>query len=144
MAREELGHVSTLRKERRRAYHREHGRTDADGLARVAPSQVDARRLELRLAAHLADAERRLQGAEAARARELLDETLEMADRAGSFGSFSGALEERDADVIAEALADAYLEGAERSDDAERVLILQRLAERAILRLAWLRSLLAT
>ncbi|OAE99909.1 rubrerythrin family protein [Bradyrhizobium centrolobii] len=144
MAREELGHVSTLKKERRRAYHREHGRKDADGLARVAPSQVDARRLELRLAAHLADAERCLQGAAAARARELLDETMEMADRAGSFGSFSGALELRDAEVIAEALADAYLEGAERSDDAERVQILQRLAERAILRLAWLRSLSAT
>lgn len=144
MAREELGHVSTLRKERRRAYHREHGPKDADGLARVAPSQVDARRLELRLAAHLADAERCLQGAAAARARELLDETMEMADRAASFGSFSGALEQRDAEVIAEALADAYLEGAERSDDAERVQILQRLAERAILRLAWLRSLSAT
>ncbi|WP_445222521.1 ferritin-like domain-containing protein [Bradyrhizobium sp. Pa8] len=143
MAREELGHVSTLRKERRHAYHREHGRTDADGWARVAPSQVDARRLELRLATHLADAERCLQGAAAARARELLDETMEMADRAGSFGSFSGALEQRDAEVIAEALADAYLEGAERSDDADRVKILQRLAERAILRLAWLRSLSA-
>jgi hypothetical protein len=62
MAREELGHVSTLRKERGRAYHREHGRKDADGLTRVAPSQVDARRLELRLTAHLADAERCLQG----------------------------------------------------------------------------------
>lgn len=143
MAREELGHVSTLRKERRRAYHREHGRTDADGLARVTPSQVDARRLELRLAAHLADAERCLQGAAAARARELLDETMEMADRAGSFGSFSGTLAQRDAEVIAEALADAYLEGAERSDDADRVQILQRLAEMAILRLAWLRSLSA-
>lgn len=144
MAREELGHVSTLRKERRRAYHHEHGRRDADGLPKVAPLQVDARRLELRLAAHLADAERCLQGAAAARARELLDETMEMADRAGSFGSFSRALEKRDAEVIAEALADAYLEGADRSDDAERVQILQRLAERAILRLAWLRSLLAT
>ncbi|WGD55034.1 ferritin family protein [Bradyrhizobium sp. CB1650] len=144
MAREELGHVSTLRKERRRAYHREHGQKDADGLARAAPSRVDARRLELRLAAHLSDAERCLHGAEAARAHELLDETMEMADRAGSFGSFSGALERRDAEVIAEALADAYLDGAERSDDAERVQILQRLAERAILRLAWLRSLLAT
>jgi rubrerythrin len=136
MAREELGPVSTLRKQPRRTYHLEHGRTDAYGLARVAPWQVDARRLELRLAAHLADAECCLQGAAAARARELLDETMEMADRAGSFGSFSGALERRNAEVIAEALPDAYLEGAERSDDAERVQILQRLAERAILKLA--------
>jgi len=75
---------------------------------------------------------------------ELLDETMEIADRAGSFGSFSGALEQRGAEVVAEALADAWLEGAERSDEAKRVQILQRLAERAILRLAWLHSLWAT
>ena len=31
MAREELGHVSTLRRERRRAYHKEHGKPDEGG-----------------------------------------------------------------------------------------------------------------
>jgi hypothetical protein len=66
---------------------------------------------------------------------------MRMADEARDFGSFPGALEQRDALTIAEALADAYLEGAERSGDAERVETLQHLAERAISRLAWLRSL---
>jgi rubrerythrin len=141
MAREELGHVSTLRKERRRAYHREHDRGQGGEPGRAAPSQVDARRLELRLAAHLADVERRLEGPAATRTRELLDETIEMADEARNFGSFPGALEQRDAQTIAEALADAYLEGAESSDHETRVQALQGLAEKAIARLAWLRSL---
>ncbi|MGX4803286.1 hypothetical protein [Bradyrhizobium guangdongense] len=47
-----------------------------------------------------------------------------MAEEAGDFGSFPGALERRDPEAIAEALAEAYLEGAERSDDAEPVEIL--------------------
>ncbi len=59
MAKGELGHVATLRKERRRAYHLEHDRKQG-GDAHRAASQVDARRLELRLAAQLADIERRL------------------------------------------------------------------------------------
>ncbi len=139
MAREELGHVAKLRKERRRAYHREHDRKQEG----AAPAHVDARGLELRLAAHLANLQRGLDGPAAARTRELLDQTMEMADEAGDFGSFAGALEQRDAEVIAEALADAYLEGAERSGDAERVEKLQRLAENAISRLAWLRSIAA-
>jgi rubrerythrin len=140
MAHEELGHVSMLRKERRRAYHREHGRTESD-VAQAAAQRVDARRLELRLAAQLADIERRLEGPAANRARELLDETMRMADDAGDFGRFPGALEQRDPQSIAEALADAYLEGAEKSDSSTRVDQLQRLAKAAIARLAWLRSL---
>lgn len=44
---------------------------------------------------------------------------------------------------IAEALVDGYLDAAELSDDAARVEALQRLAETAISRLAWLRSLAA-
>src|SRR5512139_3028884 len=49
MAREELGHVSTLRKQRRLAYHRER---DARAKTR---DQVDAGALERCLATHLAD-----------------------------------------------------------------------------------------
>jgi rubrerythrin len=141
MAREELGHVATLRKERRRAYHREHDRKRGDESGNAAPSRVDARRLELRLAAQLADVERRLAGAAATRARELLDETTRMAEEAGDFGNLPAALERGDAQTVAEALADAYLEGAENSDDQRRIDALQGLAERAIARLAWLRSL---
>jgi rubrerythrin len=137
MAKEELGHVATLRKERRRAYHREHDWKSADGV----PAQVDARRLELRLAAQLADLERRLTGPAAARTRELIEETSGMAEEAAGFGRFPNAVGGTDALEIAEALVDGYLDGAERSDDATRVETLQRLAEKAISRLAWLRSL---
>ncbi|MDX3968324.1 MAG: ferritin family protein [Bradyrhizobium sp.] len=140
MAKEELGHVATLRKERRRAYHREHDRVRAEE-ARLPAERIEARRLELCLATHLAALERRLEGAAAVRTRELLEKTMRMADEVGDLGRFPGALEQRDAQTIAEALADAYLEGAERSDEAQRVEALQHLAERAISRLAWLRSL---
>jgi rubrerythrin len=142
MAREELVHVSMLRKERRRAYHLEHDRKDESDSAHEAMKRVNARRLELRLAAQLADIERSLAKPAADRARELLDETMKMAEQAGDFGSFPGTLEQRDAQSIAEALADAYLEGAESSDSSGRVDQLQRLAEGAIARLAWLRSLI--
>jgi rubrerythrin len=121
MAKEELGHVATLRKERRRAYHREHDQRSGEGPSGEAESRVDAQRLELRLAAQLADIERRLAGPAAVRAKELLDQTMGMAEQAGDFGSFRGALEQRDTQVIAEALTDAYLEGAENSDDETRV-----------------------
>jgi rubrerythrin len=141
MAKEELGHVSTLRKERRRAYHNEHDRKREDETGRAAPSQVDARGLELCLAAHLEGTERRLTGPYAARAHELFDETRRMADEVSGFGKFPGAPEQQDPLAIAEALADAYLQGAENSDDESRVKELQGLAEKAIARLAWLRSL---
>ena len=145
MAHEELRHISILRKERRRAYHRERDATRAtqkDSLAAGrAKDQTDAARLELRLAAHLADLERRLSGEVASRTRELLDETMTMSADAAGIGRFPAALEHSDAQTIAEALADAYLEGAEKSDDQARIEALQGLAEKAIARLAWLRSL---
>jgi rubrerythrin len=143
MAEEELGHVATLRKERRRAYHREHDQRSGERPSGEAQSRVDARKLELRLAAQLADIERRLAGPAALRAKELLDQTMSMAAEAGHVGSFPGALEQRDAEAIAEALADAYLEGAENSNDETRVKALQDMAAKAIARLAWLRSLAA-
>jgi len=75
------------------------------------------------------------------RTQELIDETMRMADESGGFGSFPAALERKDSLEIAEALVEAYLDGAERSDDAAHMQSLQRRAERAISRLAWLRSL---
>jgi rubrerythrin len=138
MAHEELGHVATLRKERRRAYHREHART---GPGVVTAKQVDAHTLELRLAALLADLEHRLSGAAATRTHELLEETRQMSEGAAGFGRFPAALEQGDAETVAEALAEGYLEGAEKSGDQVRVEALQGLAAKAIARLAWLRSL---
>jgi rubrerythrin len=141
MAREELGHVSKLRKERRRAYHKEHEETERRRRGDTGVMQIDARALELRLAAQLADLERGLDGAAATRTRELREETMQMSQKADGIGKLPIALEQRDAETISEALADAYLEGAESSDDQTQVVLLQGLAERAIARLAWLRSL---
>ncbi|MCA6107088.1 ferritin-like domain-containing protein [Bradyrhizobium cenepequi] len=140
MAREELVHVATLRKERRSAYRREHKERTSEGAA-DAIAQVDAGALESRLAVRLADLEARLQGHSRSRVHELCEEAQLMSTRAAGLGSFPAALQETDAQTIAEALTDAYLDGAERSDDPTRLELLQMLAQRAIARLAWLRSL---
>jgi rubrerythrin len=137
MAKEELGHVSTLRKERRLAYHGQRGAQGAEGDARI-----DAGALEQCLAVKLVEMEGTLDPPVARRMSELVAETLAMACEATSL-QLPRALERMDAVEIAEALADAYLEGAERASDAAHVGSLQRLAEKAIARLAWLRSLVA-
>jgi rubrerythrin len=139
MASEELGHVAALRKERRRAYHREHDRTQVPS---QSGRQVDAGILERCLVTYLTEVERRLEGASVNRAREFLQETTEMSAWADGFGRFPATLEQADAQTIAEALTDAYLEGAERVADQARLEILQELAARAIARLAWMRSLI--
>jgi rubrerythrin len=141
MAREELGHVAMLRRERRRAYHKEHEEAGRSGRGDRDMMQIDARALELRLAAHLADLERALNGTAATRTRELLEETMQMSGKTEGVGKFPASLEQRDAETISETLADAYLEAAENSNDQTQVVLLQGLAERAIARLAWLRSL---
>lgn len=142
MAREELGHVATLRKERRRAYHKEHEETERSGRDGTGLVQIDARALELRLAAQLGDLERGLGGAAAIRTRELLEETMQMSRKTEGIGKFPASLEQQDAEAISEALADTYLEAAESSTDQTQVFLLQGLAEKAIARLAWLRSLM--
>ncbi|PSO17103.1 ferritin family protein [Bradyrhizobium sp. MOS003] len=140
MAKEELGHVATLRKERRRAYHHEHDRSSAD-TSTPRPPQIDAKRLELRLVAQLGDIEQRLTGPAAVRTRDMRQQTIEMAAAAAGLGSFPASMEQKDPLEIAEALVDGYLDGADRSSDAAHLESLQHLAERAISRLAWLRSL---
>ncbi len=49
-----------------------------------------------------------------------IDKTMRMADEAGDFGSFPAARERRDAQTIAEALADAYLEGTRSARTTRR------------------------
>jgi rubrerythrin len=141
MAREELGHVAILRKERRRAYHGEHDAQRQALRAGAAPDQIDAGVLERRLAAQLAALEKQLDDASADRVRELVQETASMSAEARGFGRFPAEAEQRDAQAISELLADAYLDGAEASNDPERLASLQTLAERAIARLAWIRAL---
>lgn len=140
MAREELGRVSILRKERRRAYHREHPGPHRASVAEAVPEKIDAAALELRLARLLAELGTRLQGAAAAHASQLSRESVEMSEQTAEVGSFSALLAERDAPTVAEALVDAYLEEAEITHDAEKLALLQKLAETAIARLAWLRT----
>lgn len=69
MAKEELGHVATLRKERRRAYHQQHERDIAEASTTPQPL-IDARRLEFRLAAQLGEIEQRQSGPAAVRTRD--------------------------------------------------------------------------
>jgi len=140
MAGEELRHVATLRKERRRAYHREHDKVQP-ARDTITQGQVDAGALERRLAAQLTDLQRGLTGAPAERAGELLRETTAMSAEAAGFGRFAAGLQQGDAQTVGEALADAYLEGAEGARDPEHLESMQFLAQRAIARLAWLRSL---
>jgi rubrerythrin len=141
MAREELGHVSALRKERRRAYHREHQGMHAGGPRGVAAEPIDAGELERHLAERLSELQHALAGAPAVRAHELAVETAAMTVEAKGLGRFPASLAQGDAEALAEALVDAYLESAEAAGDANRLESLQRLAARAIARLAWLRSL---
>jgi hypothetical protein len=63
-----------------------------------------------------------------------------MSAQAEGFGRFPANLEQADAKTIAETLVDAYLEGAESSDDPGRLEFPQALAGRAIARLAGLRG----
>ncbi|CCE02904.1 ferritin family protein [Bradyrhizobium sp. STM 3809] len=140
MAREELGHVATLRKERRRAYHREHDAKRASS-AVTSGESVTAGRLEHRLAELLGAMAARRRGAQADRLRALAQDAATMATDAADMIHLPGALAQADAAVIAEALADAYLDHAERATEPAQLDRLQRLAAQAIARLAWLRSL---
>lgn len=143
MAREELGHVATLRRERRRAYHDEltgKGEQTLSRAAHAAERMVDARMLELRLAERLGGSDH-LPWAAGKRLAELRQEALDMAGQSAGIGNVPAAIAERDAQAIAEALADIYLAAAETAGDERRVDVLQSLAMKAIARLAWLRSL---
>lgn len=140
MAGEELGHVAILRKARRRAYRQE---PDAVRPGEAPAERIDAGALERRLAGRLEQLESAFDPVQAERIRELADEARSMSGQADGFGRFPASLEERDAETIAEALTDAYLEGAETSDNAAHLETLQALAGRSIACLAWLRSLSA-
>jgi rubrerythrin len=138
MAAEELGHVTILRKERRRAYHHEH---PAAKDTSIGADQIDAGQLERLLGARLQGMNVGPDCAKAERIRELAQEALRMSVVAMGFGSFPPSVAQSGAQTMAEALADAYLEGAEVSSDIARLETLQILAGSAIARLAWLRSL---
>ncbi|MBR0847934.1 ferritin family protein [Bradyrhizobium diazoefficiens] len=140
MAGEELGHVSILRKARRRAWRQE---PDAARAGNATAAPIDAGSLERRLAGQLEQLKDGLEPVLAGKMGELAGEARLMSAEADGFWQFPADLAQSDAETIAESLTDAYLEGAERSNDPARLTSLQALAARAITRLAWLRSLSA-
>jgi rubrerythrin len=144
MAHEELEHVATLRRERRRAYHAQ--RSTAPGLVSENDIFTDLERLERRLAQRLellattagpSDAARLREAAAAAwsTAGELRVEPLSMSEAETPAGE-----KPEDVVVLSELLVDRYLAAAERVRDEAALTRAQRLAGRAINRLTWLRA----
>lgn len=145
MARQELQHAWDLRRARRHAYH-------AEGLTRSA--RGDARMLstlgqmELRLAQQLEKAAAGMKAASAEELRQLSKEAREAGialtgtSPAGNADEADTVAENRD-DILttAERLVEDYLEISDRSKDEAEIAQAQRLAERAVLRLAQLRAL---
>lgn len=144
MAREELEHVSVLRRARRQAYHAERPTRLRDGATSVDTLLALTVTLERRLADALGQLSGRLAGEDAARARELAAQTHEMAEEAAGLSPAQGdsaAPDDLDALAIAERLVETYLDIGDRSRDEAVVARAQDLAREAIARLAWLRLL---
>lgn len=137
MAREELGHVATLRRERRRAFHA--ARADAHGDADPDEASLERRLADLLepLAAEAAPTEQaRLRAyAQEAKQRAL---ALEESPIRTSAGSHLPALPD-DPVALAELLTERYLEAADGLRDEQELARVQDLAGRAIARLVWLR-----
>lgn len=147
MAREELEHVSLLRRERRRAYH------SAGGKERPArrPTPVDilaeAAKLESQLASQLEDIRAHYSSEAQARLRELAQLSRQMAGSSrpqtvqptGMHQHSSSNIE----DILptAEYLIECYLEAADSSTDEMALNRAQELAKAAITRLASLRAI---
>lgn len=127
MAKEELGHVAAFRRERRKAFHAMRGET-ATPQARQAAAD-----LELRLA-------KALDESPGGHFAELAAEARAMAVESRKFGLQAGGPKDGSAAALAEALVDAYLEGVDASEDEDQLHAVQQLAERAVRRLAALRS----
>jgi len=143
MAHEELGHVATLRRERRKAFHAERRQTDTssergyDGNDLAVLERRLAELLEP-LAARAPEPERMRLNDFAQEARRYADEierTPIAVNRATSVRQVPG-----DAVILAELLTDRYLEAGDVLRDEEALGRVQELAGRAIARLAWLRS----
>ena len=140
MAHEELGHVATLRRERRKAFHderrqsdatREGGGPDSAALERSLADLLESRADE----APAPERDRLLKFADEARhhARELDQSPIPMSRSA--VHSLPN-----DPVVLAELLTERYLEAGDVLRDEEALGRVQALAGRAVARLAWLRS----
>jgi len=143
MAHEELGHVATLRRERRKAFH-----TERDQIGDGAParhSRDEPAALERRLAELLdslaagASPQERSQLEELAREARgharTLDETPGLPVAAGSRKAVPD-----DPVALAELLTELYIEAGDAVGDEKALQQVQAMAGRAIARLAWLRN----
>lgn len=143
MAREELGHVATLRRERRRAFHANRPRTGGKSTS-LEPVQDEAS-LERRLAdlleplaVHASDAGRVRLMALVHEARWHATE-LENSPIGEPTVSPLQVLPDRPV-ALAELLTERYLEAADIVRDERELVRVQMLAGRAVARLAWLRA----
>jgi hypothetical protein len=142
MAHEELEHVATLRRERRRAFHAQ--RSISSG-ATERREIADLERLERRLAQRLEQMAKTAEPDEAERLRDAARNALgtagELAIEPLPIDSKASTGEDPDDPVaLSELLVDLYLEAAERIRDEAALARAQRLAGGAISRLAWLRA----
>lgn len=143
MAHEELGHVATLRRERRKAFHSERQRVGDTPQPRH--SQDDLAALERRLADLLdslaagATAQERSHLEELAREARGHAKTLD--DAPGALGIAGSRREGPDNPIaLAEFLTELYIEAGDASGDETALQQVQAMAGRAIARLAWLRN----
>jgi rubrerythrin len=138
MARIELEHVALLRRRRRRAYHLE----ERKRARAVAPEN---RILERRLADECERRARETEGDVSAKLAEIAAEARRTADDLEDAGlpQPTGATAAPTDGLLplAEVLVDRYLEAAELAKEEATVARAQSLAEAAIARLTWLRSL---
>jgi hypothetical protein len=138
MAGEELGHVASLRRERRRAFHAQRSAVKADS---VGAAELERRFAEacdkLAQSARSSDADRLRKFAAIARdtAQELAGEP-----QSGRGGPLRDSGVPDDPVALAELLVEHYLELAEETKDEKLLARSQALAGLAIDRLAWLRA----
>lgn len=143
MAHEELGHVATLRRERRRAFHSVRTRPGDESGSPAA--EQDTASLERRLADLLDQRAAQALPAEQPRLKAFADEArrhaldLERTPIRISVGSHLPTLSDSP-EALAELLSERYLEAVDNLRDEVELMRVQALAGRAVARLAWLRS----
>jgi rubrerythrin len=133
MAREELGHLTTLRRERRRAFHAQHDAT-------LRAPALDLPELEVRLAAKLEEAAANASGVEASSLEELARQARVRSSRITQrpFGrslllsnGVAPEVSERIA-ALCELLLDCYLDFSERLPDQDSRSQAQQFAAGAV------------
>jgi len=139
MAHEELGHVATLRRERRKAYHAERRHLDA-----ADDVHADLAALERRLADLLEPLADRAAPLERGRLLHFVERARSHAwdleqSPIPAFGTALHTVPD-DPVALAEFLTDRYLEAGDSVREEEALGRLQILAGDAITRLAWLRA----